>query len=121
MEKTPCGHKTRNLNGVCDDCRRKIALINTIRSMFGKWSPPKKQRKSKAKEKLVDYYASSKCAQSDTICWHCEKACGGCSWADRFEPVEGWVARKGNISYNVRKCPEYEPLKLKRIEYVKEN
>ena len=26
------------------------------------------------------------------ICWTCQNACGGCSWADRLEPVPGWAA-----------------------------
>lgn len=47
-----------------------------------------------------------------TICWECEKTCGGCSWSERFEPVEGWEAVKtvdstGDESYLVRKCPEF--------------
>ncbi len=51
-----------------------------------------------------------------TICWKCARACGGCSWSARFEPVDGWVAKRTNLkcysyeseSYDVRKCPLFE-------------
>ena len=55
----------------------------------------------------------------EQLCWKCKKACGGCSWADRFEPVEGWTAekrvRKYNLfdvtatyeTYEIRACPEF--------------
>lgn len=54
-----------------------------------------------------------------SICWMCAKAGGGCSWSERFEPVEGWTARKDTMltgardgkhvtdTYTVRKCPEF--------------
>ena len=49
---------------------------------------------------------------SDTICWECAKACGGCSWSVNFTPVEGWTAENtvnaaGVKSYIVQECPEY--------------
>ena len=31
---------------------------------------------------------------SKTLCWNCGNACGGCSWSDDLEPVEGWHARE---------------------------
>jgi hypothetical protein len=48
--------------------------------------------------------------QTDSLCWLCGNACGGCSWADEFIPVEGWTAEKtvvygGQESYNVIACP----------------
>lgn len=55
-----------------------------------------------------------------TICWKCQKACGGpngCSWFNGFKPVPGWEAisnkmqyngiQKGLTSYTVIKCPEF--------------
>ena len=47
---------------------------------------------------------------SQTLCWDCKFATGGCSWSDRLEPVEGWVAEqtKKNTpfqSYIVKDCP----------------
>ena len=55
-----------------------------------------------------------------TVCWHCQKACGGpsgCSWFNGFKPVPGWEAisntiqyegtQKGLTSYTVIKCPEF--------------
>ena len=27
-----------------------------------------------------------------TLCWKCERACGGCSWSADFVPVDGWEA-----------------------------
>ena len=58
-----------------------------------------------------------------TICWHCEKASGRCSWSRSFTPVEGWEAiptkheeklAGGCVrevrSYDVYSCPEFELL-----------
>ena len=51
----------------------------------------------------------------DTLCWKCQKACGGydCEWAAALKPVDGWKTKKivkdGNIySYTVIKCPKFE-------------
>lgn len=46
------------------------------------------------------------------LCWGCAKACGGCSWSKRFEPVPGWTAVPpllcGRIpSYRITECPEF--------------
>lgn len=52
------------------------------------------------------------------LCWTCLKACGGCSWSSRFEPVPGWTAvavamryRDGKNrdvqTYSITACPEY--------------
>lgn len=51
------------------------------------------------------------------ICWDCANATNNrCSWVDRGEPVEGWIARKTTIrfsgeetkSYCVHYCPFFE-------------
>lgn len=58
-------------------------------------------------------------------CWSCAKACGGCAWSAKFEPVPGWDAKESTIKYNdgtpktpkirnvrsyiIKSCPEYEP------------
>lgn len=57
--------------------------------------------------------------QSRTICWTCRNACGQCAWSRSFRPVKGWEARQtllyasdpdgGTVSYEVIRCPEYEP------------
>ena len=53
----------------------------------------------------------------DTLCWHCKKACGKCSWSDgTFTPVKNWKAKptlipyqdKNLSSYLVHSCPEFE-------------
>ena len=53
----------------------------------------------------------------DTLCWRCAKAINnGCSWSERFEPVQGWTAVPTKInceyymadSYRVIDCPEFE-------------
>lgn len=57
-------------------------------------------------------------------CWSCAKACGGCRWSAKFEPVPGWDAEESTIKYNdgtpkapkirnvrsyiIKSCPEYE-------------
>lgn len=56
--------------------------------------------------------------RSQTLCWDCAKACGGCSWSDHWlhKPVEGWKADRNDIrtkagyeieSYIVMECPEF--------------
>ena len=56
---------------------------------------------------------------SDTLCWRCANACGGCSWSRNFIPVSGWdaiptrirthhsTAAATNESYIVRQCPRF--------------
>lgn len=50
------------------------------------------------------------------LCETCKKACGGCSWSDRFKPVKGWdavptIINQGNgrttSSYKIKNCPLY--------------
>ena len=63
---------------------------------------------------------------SSTLCWSCERACGGCSWSDKsFTPVEGWIAEKTIYrakkdkfvtSYVVKSCPLYKPLNYKQVQ-----
>lgn len=47
----------------------------------------------------------------DTLCWCCSKVYSGCNWFRNGTPVEGWDATRreleGNISYHVRRCPEF--------------
>ncbi len=53
----------------------------------------------------------------ETLCWGCKKAIGGCSWADKLKPVEGWDAEPTIVkdadgdfeSFLVKTCPEYIP------------
>lgn len=46
------------------------------------------------------------------ICFDCKKACGGCSWSERFEPVPGWkakkVVQKSIVDKKVRVCDTYQ-------------
>lgn len=51
-------------------------------------------------------------------CWDCAKACGGCVWSEKFQPIPGWVATERPMSYNgktkatsyaIQYCPEFEP------------
>lgn len=53
----------------------------------------------------------------ETLCWDCKKAIGGCSWAKKLKPVDGWDAEKRVVrdewcgdyeSYCVKNCPEFE-------------
>lgn len=54
------------------------------------------------------------------ICFDCQKACGGCSWSKKFEPVPGWTAepvllnlgkvhsKKRHVrTYHITACPEF--------------
>lgn len=58
--------------------------------------------------------------RGQTLCWRCRNAVGGCSWSQRFEPVNGWTAvvtqpavylseaMQKIPDYCVIKCPEFE-------------
>ena len=60
--------------------------------------------------------------RGEQLCFHCRKACGGCTWSKKFKPIEGWKATPTMIkstrhggkkrilieSYKVVECPEYE-------------
>ena len=46
-------------------------------------------------------------------CWTCQKCYGGCSWSERFEPVEGWIATHriyGQTGWNIKRMESYEIL-----------
>ena len=53
---------------------------------------------------------------SQTICWDCANATGGCRWSSELKPIKGWkaihVAEDGRYgygdSYIVQECPEFE-------------
>jgi len=49
---------------------------------------------------------------SDTICWECANATGGCSWSKRLIPVKGWKAipttKQTTNSYAVYECPKFK-------------
>lgn len=55
-------------------------------------------------------------SKKSQLCETCQNACGGCSWSDRFKPVEGWEAfptiiKQGDgretSSYKIINCPSY--------------
>lgn len=58
---------------------------------------------------------------AEQLCWSCAKACGGsdCPWANKLQPVEGWVAKPSLIlsnkhqmeTYRIIECPLYEKRK----------
>lgn len=61
------------------------------------------------------------------ICFDCARACGGCSWSARFEPVPGWTAEPVQIkyynksdgplftdTYSITACPLFTPDKERR-------
>ena len=65
-----------------------------------------------------------------SICWECQNACGGCSWADEFIPVDGWKAISNPIkadhmgadvvleSYQVVWCPKFITDSAERLAKV---
>lgn len=116
-----CGNITKNKNGICNTCRAKIRLLNQIRRMV-ETNQPKTKKKKKKKTNDNRFRKTH-----STLCWKCEKACGRCSWSDRFEPVDGWSAvptkilvssrekensRKYTDSFDVYYCPEFELLEM---------
>ena len=60
---------------------------------------------------MADYHVHLK--EDQSLCWRCKNCFGGCSWAESFEPVEGWRAERTIIqhfnaetpSFLVRDCP----------------
>lgn len=54
---------------------------------------------------------------TDTLCWSCERACGGCAWSCNLTPIPDWQATPTKIqdsehsyeSYLVYSCPLYKP------------
>lgn len=55
---------------------------------------------------------------TQTLCWDCANACGGCTWSSRLQPVRGWQAEETEIiiyrngyvregSYRVISCPQF--------------
>lgn len=55
---------------------------------------------------------------TNNICINCQKALGGCAWADRCEKIENWEAILVQFkfdgihfidSYYIIDCPEFEP------------
>ena len=46
-----------------------------------------------------------------TKCWDCANSTNsGCSWSDKFIPVDGWIAERNEEkdSYRVIDCPEFK-------------
>lgn len=54
-------------------------------------------------------------------CWNCKKACGGCVWSAKLQPIPGWDAKpirrrtgnsKGEVvfmdTYSIKSCPQFE-------------
>lgn len=65
--------------------RRREEVAHQARRLKGMWSEPRMQ-----------------------LCWTCAKACGGCAWSRRFDPVPGWKAERTRMGYSILACPEYE-------------
>jgi len=88
-------------------------------------------------------YVPSTCMVKASICFDCQRACGGCSWSEidpetghpRFQPIQGWAATtsylystKGKNSgwistYRVTDCPLFvrdEPRELMKGEATEE-
>ena len=60
--------------------------------------------------------ATCRVAKSSQLCFSCVYATGGCSWSDRFIPVEGWDAIPTTIkdgeradikSFKITSCPRF--------------
>ena len=64
-----------------------------------------------------DHQAIAEKKTTKTLCWHCQNACGGCSWSRSFTPVNGWKVKESALqaydtgrivkSYHVISCPEF--------------
>ncbi len=60
--------------------------------------------------------------KSDSICWDCQRAVCGCSWAKKLKPVEGWIAEENKLGYKVLECPlfveDYKPVKMPELANI---
>lgn len=58
---------------------------------------------------------------ANECCMTCKHTCSGCSWGEKLEPVEGWIAEPTRVNINMGRshrydddsfkiyyCPEYE-------------
>lgn len=54
---------------------------------------------------MANYHVHLKGDQ--TLCWRCENCLGGCSWSEKFEPVEGWNAERTVIKYFNIETPSF--------------
>lgn len=60
--------------------------------------------------------ARKEATRTDSLCWSCKNACGGCSWSSSFVPVKNWKAKPTKVkctggyvdSFHVIKCPEFD-------------
>lgn len=108
---------------------------NTARRMIdaGESNKEISLRIGKPVEEVVQYVemlrrlalARAVTSSRQSICWDCANAVPdpetgrGCSWSRRFEPVDGWLARRADLrrpegeggpveSYCVIDCPEFK-------------
>lgn len=93
-------------DGIVNGCR--VWYPQTLDKYIEK--SKKRQTRQQAKKDITN--------RNGTLCWYCNKACGGCSWSQAFKPVKGWKATKAKIkqglndyadSYHVIECPEFVP------------
>ena len=105
-----CIHKDRPIEALpSDECKKRATKNMNIIADVCMCSVPIVAKKPKGITK------------KHTLCWKCQKACGGCSWSKDFTPVENWNAVPTKIkaygtgdgtidSYRVIECPEFELL-----------
>ena len=43
--------------------------------------------------------------KKETLCWDCQRAVCGCSWAKKLKPVKGWVVEENKRGVKVLECP----------------
>lgn len=67
-------------------------------------------------------YCSKKCKADDLskggqICWHCQRATGGCSWSRSLTPVDGWIAEPRIIRDYDTILREYKEIHTYKIKF----
>lgn len=129
-----CGRKVETKYSGTKYCKECSEIVKKERKRIER----KRKREEKREKKIgkkgklngikkssgLDKYLYPYCnnvGQKASICFDCERACGGCCWSEvdtetdkiRFQPVPGWKARKTTIkinnkweySYFVYECP----------------
>ncbi|MEG2000533.1 MAG: helix-turn-helix domain-containing protein [Evtepia sp.] len=94
---------------------REIADAEGVsRNTISSWRKQEKLPIHSTRKKGNTKQENPKTVQSNTLCWSCQNACGGCEWSSKEQvPVAGWTATQhrregGDVGYNVTHCPKYK-------------
>lgn len=77
----------------CEVCGREVVVRGyDLRNGGTRSCGLKRCRERKPELVAVTAPKTEPVPREATLCWDCKNAVCGCSWSERFEPVEGWEA-----------------------------